>query len=399
MPKVFFFGNLPIWVGGKQTSGASVAMWQMANNINQLKQETVVDFVATDFFFEKKQVQATTIYGWNYSLFFKNWLAIFFSSFKYVKPVYNTAKQNEISFVSAFVKTILFDAIVRKNKQALFHIHGADYFIILKNVLHKNKIAQNQLLYTVHAIAGNDVNIPTSALEKTKELQIAAYNLGMLFFVSSQLQQEWTTLYGSKKSMVIPNGIDELYLETAISNLPNKDYCNKITLVTIGSLTERKGQLRVLQALKGCVHKEKIYYQCIGSASNDYVNELNEFATANAINFIYLGVLPAEEIIHVLKQAQYMILPSSSEGFGLVYLESLCTGTPVILPKNLPIVSEAKLNTSNAILLEDYSSNAIQKVLDDIYNYTFNAQVVAQSVQLLSWRNVANMYLEQYQTL
>ncbi len=397
MPKVVFFGNLPIWVGGRQTSGASVAMWQLAENMNCLQSEWTVDFVATDFFYERKKINNTIVYGWNYKVFVMSWLSSFMQCISLVGSVYKISKQNKTPFFSAYVKTVFFNTIVKKNRQALFHVHGADYFIILETVLKKNKIKEPQLLYTVHAIAGDDSNIPDYGLEKSKELQIAKWNLGQQFFVSKQLQEEWVGLYGQKESVVIPNGIDDLYLQAVINVLPLKKYDDEVkTLLTIGSITERKGQIRVLQALSHCKNKDTIIYQCIGSCEERYMNKLQEFANAKSINFEYLGIKDAAGIIEALYKAHYMILPSSSEGFGLVYLESLCTGTPVIVPRNLPIVKEINLDKGNAILLNDHTNSSVETVLNSIHSYSFNSQEILSSFNRLSWCNVAAMYLKQY---
>lgn len=398
MHKVLYFGNLPKWIGGRQTSGASVVMWQLATSINALNTNYKVEFVATDVFEEKKQIDNTIVYGWNNLFLLRNFFASFLSSFQYVFVAKKLSKENELPFFLGFVKLIFFHSIVKKNKESLFHVHGTDYFVVLKEVLKKNKISSLCLLYTIHAIGGIDSNIADYKVEQKKEQQIADYTFGGLFFVSKELQNEWNNFYGFKDSTVISNAIANEYLNVQIDT--NRDYASStLTLVTIGSLSDRKGQIRVLEAIAKSENKDKFIYKCIGSSNDVYLQKLKSIAFENNIAFEFLGTMNALGIIEVLQKAHYMILPSSSEGFGLVYLESLCTGAPVILPKNLPIVKEISLSSVNSILLEDSSVDAILQVLNTIDNSDFNSQNVANSFLKLSWNDVSKNYVEQYKMI
>ena len=91
-----------------------------------------------------------------------------------------------------------------------------------------------------------------------------------------------------------------------------------------------------------------------------------------------------------------MILPSSSEGFGLVYLESIACGVPVILPKNLPIVQEKGIIQPgvNAVLLESSSADSIAEILPKLKDLKFDHRKVAESIVDYSWDNIAKRYVE-----
>ena len=88
-------------------------------------------------------------------------------------------------------------------------------------------------------------------------------------------------------------------------------------------------------------------------------------------------------------------MPSTSEGFGLVFLESLACGVPVILPKDLPIVGvKDLLHETNCVLLEDNSVEAIKKVIDNILVYKFDKYHISNSVKNFQWKEKAEEYLE-----
>ena len=166
---------------------------------------------------------------------------------------------------------------------------------------------------------------------------------------------------------------------------------NIIRLTTIGSLSELKGQIRVMEAL-ALIKNKKIEYTTIGTGSKILINTLKSIASKNRINYTHYGRLSPKEIKLKLNETNFMILPSSSEGFGLVYIEALSCGVPVILPQSLPIVKERFINNNNAILLNDSSIESIKHVIENITKYKFDLKNVAMSVNHLSWGNIGFQY-------
>lgn len=401
MAKVMVFGNLPLTVGGKQSSGASAVMWRLCETINEMQSGFKVEFVATDIFYKQKMIANTLVFGWNFSVVVKQVFNKIFSSVSYLKSAVKVSRRYKLSFVSVYIKLVWFDAIVRKNLKAIYHIHGSDYFVILKEIFSKYAIPNSNVVYTVHAIAGNDKNIPGFELERMKEAELSVYKPYAITFVSNQLRVEWESNYSHTNNVVISNAVDDVYLNFKNANLVVKrDYSKKIKIITtVGSISDRKGQRRILEAISTSSNKENIIYKCVGDGEPRTINQLTQFAKANGINLEYCGVLKPQQVIEVLLSSHYMMLPSSSEGFGLVYLESLCTGTPVILPEQLPITKEINLSSNNSILLKDFSTVAIKNVLDNIHTFDFDSVEVANSISVASWNQVANEYINIYKAM
>ena len=95
-----------------------------------------------------------------------------------------------------------------------------------------------------------------------------------------------------------------------------------------------------------------------------------------------------------------MILPSSSEGFGLVYLEAIACGVPVIIPQHLPLAQEGNiLNEKNAIRIADSSSKAIEAILPSLQERKWDRKDVSASIISYTWDNIAKEYTAQYVSL
>lgn len=226
--------------------------------------------------------------------------------------------------------------------------------------------------------------------------------------LSTQLQDSFIETYGdnAKKNRVIFNSYDStrFYLEGRGRSQDRHDgetgAQNVITLCTVASLSDLKGQLRVLSGLTLLPDRKKFKYFCIGGDNSGLAGKLEEYAKKNDIDFEYLGTMTPDEIRKELRKADYMIMPSSSEGFGLSYLESIACGVPVILPKNLPIAQEKSLiNRGNSILLDDCSAESIAKVLGRIDDFHFDREAVADTISGFSWEEIARQYVNAFKEL
>lgn len=108
-------------------------------------------------------------------------------------------------------------------------------------------------------------------------------------------------------------------------NLKNDD----IALVTVGRLVTRKGLNQLLNIVKQ-FNKSNIHLFIIGSGSQLEPLKLQaqELSIANQIHF--LGQVNEKEKLEVLQMSDFYVSTSQHEGFGIVYLEAMAAGLPVI---------------------------------------------------------------------
>ena len=215
----------------------------------------------------------------------------------------------------------------------------------------------------------------------------------MLCTISTSLTKIFENMYGKikPKHKVILNAYDDnvyKYIE------PRKH--NKLTLCTIASFSKLKGQERVIEALlkSHCDYS----YRCIGHISDSDKDILEK--KARGVDFQWLGVKKPVEIRELLADCDFMILPSSSEGFGLVYLEAIACGVPVIIPKDLPLALEGGiLNENNAIRINGCSAEAIEEVLPSLPQREWNRKEVSQTIVSYTWDNIAREYRDIYSSI
>lgn len=105
-----------------------------------------------------------------------------------------------------------------------------------------------------------------------------------------------------------------------------------LRILFLGNVIERKGLHTLLKAISN--QQLAMRLDIVGSLDSEpkYANKMREFvATNNLSSFVFLhGPLDKEPLTEKLRQAHVLVVPSSYEGYGIVYLEGMCFGLPAI---------------------------------------------------------------------
>lgn len=126
------------------------------------------------------------------------------------------------------------------------------------------------------------------------------------------------------KTYVIPHAVDSI--ERYEGNYVNGN--NEKYLVSVGSIEKRKN---ILYTAKLCI-ENKIPIKFIGHPFNEESEYFKEFIKLTNNDFVeYLGFLPEEEKIKVLKKSSGFILLSLAESGCISVYEAAATGLPLLL--------------------------------------------------------------------
>jgi glycosyltransferase involved in cell wall biosynthesis len=172
---------------------------------------------------------------------------------------------------------------------------------------------------------------------------------------------------GESGIRVVPNGVD-----TEIFR-PNKKEKSVNLLLFVGRIHPNKGLHVLLSALEHV--KSPVQLVVIGpklSYCLDYydlilrlIDHLNR-TTRHRVTF--LGVQTVEELVGWYQRATVFVCPSISEPFGIVNIEALSCGTPVVA-SNVGGIPEVVKNYQTGLLVEpgvpEELAKTIQLLLDD----------------------------------
>jgi len=106
----------------------------------------------------------------------------------------------------------------------------------------------------------------------------------------------------------------------------------ELRVLFVGNLIYRKGLHTLLEAIKNI--KSSVRIDVVGGLDSEpkYTNQIQRYIKEYGLSsFVILhGLLTNEPLAELLKESHIMVVPSSYEGFGIVYLEGMCFGLPAI---------------------------------------------------------------------
>ena len=155
-----------------------------------------------------------------------------------------------------------------------------------------------------------------------------------LNWLKDQVQQ-WTKF--KNNLVVIPSGLDL----SQFKNLPTKTETrsvleiptDKITFGLIGRFDQQKGQLLLLEAMNSCEDKN-FNLVFLGEPTlhegDGYFNQMKEFIRFNKLqNRVFIRPYRKDTAVFY-SSIDWLVMATKAETFGMVTIESLACGTPVL---------------------------------------------------------------------
>lgn len=394
--KVLVLGSLPKWKGGIHKTGLSTGIFDLHDAVNSLHEDIEITIAASDVYKKSMFVDHTPVIGWTKSQLILHALKRFYRLPLFFRGALYLKKFNEVfSFSRTLIKLLFLDYAVEKVKPDIVHLHGCGG-ACYRNYIWKKEIP---VVLRIHGINGFDSTIRGYQQYREIEKSVTAYDFKFVTFVTSAICEEWKEKYGSFKCPMIPliNGYNSTVFYPS-----QTDVEKKYDLITFSGLSERKGQDRVLKAIRILAQgNNTLSYLIVGSGDVQYEKKLKEYVSQNELNVKFIEYCSQDQINKYLWESRFFILPSATEGFGKVFIESIAGGVPVILPQTLPIAKEkGVLNQFNSILIEDESVDSIVKGLKSLSSINMaKPSDISSSVSHLSWVNLAKQYINLYHTI
>jgi glycosyltransferase-like protein len=174
--------------------------------------------------------------------------------------------------------------------------------------------------------------------------------------------------------------------------------------LTVGGIEPRKNSIKLIQAFaQVLVDFPKAQLVIAGGATLfDYQDYRDQFlAIAQELDIakslIITGVLTDVELSVLYRCANAFVFPSAKEGWGLVIMEAIASGLPVIT-SNCPPFTEF-LSNQQAVLIDPNDVQAIAQAMRLVTNPNLSQSLVQASQAILSeytWENSAQMHTTHY---
>jgi len=173
-----------------------------------------------------------------------------------------------------------------------------------------------------------------------------------------------------RDASVIPNGIDlrrfeQLSCRSKVKSAPN----GVKTLLFVGRLHRIKGVAYLIEAMTTIIKrnpKARLLLVGDGEERQNLENLVTKLGLTKYVTFI--GKVPNEKVPQYIAASDVFVLPSLSEGFGIVLLEAMACGLPIVAT-NVGGIPEIVQDGENGFLVEPENPEGIaQKVLTLLEN-------------------------------
>ncbi len=241
-----------------------------------------------------------------------------------------------------------------------------------------------------------------------------------LLSVSEHWKRELETKF-SLHSEVINNGVD-YGVYSAVRGGEKKGSAKKEfgaggakVMLSIGGIEPRKNTITSLRAYNAAraylkSHGERLVWLIGGGETlfdyrayrHEFFSELARLGLEEGSDVLVLGNVPSEKMPLLYASADVFVFPSVKEGWGLVLLEAMSAGVPVI-SSNIPPMTEFLRDGENAVLVDpaDYKGLA-RGILDILENPGLADRLAAngdETARYYSWESAAEKHTEFYHTI
>ncbi len=257
--------------------------------------------------------------------------------------------------------------LLEQLKIDVIHIHGIQlgYLPYIDAAIEKEiplVCTSHGLISTNHDIyVDYDKSFERYALERISKAKHAAITA-----VSTTLKNKIITKFNvsAEKVHVVLNGIDYKRFDCYLFDKSDarKRYhlpIEKIVILQVGSLSKRKNNIAVLKAIAEMDKKTKdeLFYAVVGDGEEK--ENLMTFCQKNEIvNYAFFGWISEADLVQSYRSSDFLILPSTSEGLPLVFLEAMAAGLPIIAFSDLEGVSDL-YTEYNMELISERNTRAI----------------------------------------
>src|SRR5690554_1770174 len=198
-----------------------------------------------------------------------------------------------------------------------------------------------------------------------------------------------------EKIKIIPNGVDPFWIDNLkIKTLNQKKLYN---ILYIGNFNPGKNVLNLISAVKNINKHEKICtLQLVGGGGADEIEVVKQIKQLPELFTFHGKIYDKDTLKSIFQSSDIFAMPSRNETFGLVYVEAMLQGLPILYTANEGIDGFYQENIGEKVSKQAGASEikqAILKLIDDYDNYEIPTQKLLNKHD---WKKIAKKYLLLY---
>lgn len=191
---------------------------------------------------------------------------------------------------------------------------------------------------------------------------------------------------------IIGNGIDEDAIDGSLNNL--NEIKHEKRFIFVGHLIDRKRIMQLINVFNSIDTQNRIVLEIIGDGP--LVAQLLTFRKTSRHEIRYLGKLEKRQVLQRIAQADFLILPSEFESFGVVVAEALTVGTACLVSKcGGPEYLVREGVDGYHFEVDDFATllKLMTGAANDTYRFS-REKILRENAKRFSWEVVIQKYLD-----
>lgn len=277
----------------------------------------------------------------------------------------------------------------RQHPPDLIHVHSLEFAYLARYL---QQIYNVPIVYTCHSLVLLEKKSPLKELiaERQRRLLLAADRIVVpSYWERSQIEQVYPFCIG--KITVIENGV-KMFEYPHSSADPRR-------LLYVGRLVHMKGIEELLQAVAVLAKKQpKVRLDVVGRGSKRYMLYLRIMAHQLGVSsrVRWLGYRPPNKVQRLYSSYGAVIVPSRQESFGLVALEALASGVPLVSTRSGGLAQFVNENVAQIIYRVDRGdiADAVQTMWKANHLTKQRVKEGFRMAEPYAWSVIADRYRE-----
>ncbi len=257
-------------------------------------------------------------------------------------------------------------------------------------------------------------HVDTFEDERLSALQTRAIKAADQLFVVGRVWQDWLSHEFGRDACHVGNGVDRSRFSPT-AEATDDELRQRLDLplgapvfLAVGGVEERKNSIRLLQAFQTLrlQHPSSRLVIAGGVSLLDHDAYQARFAGVlahsgvSAAAVLRTGPLRQKLMPALYRAATSLIFPSIKEGFGLVVLEAMASGVPVVTSRIAPFTEY--LGEDDALWCDPFDTASIATAMARSLDGARRAALIARGLQIAArhdWAHTARAHLASYEKL
>jgi glycosyltransferase-like protein len=250
--------------------------------------------------------------------------------------------------------------------------------------------------------------------DRLSALQLRSITAADCLFVVSRVWRQWLGRELGRDAHHVGNGVD-MDRFSPTPDATDAALCARLGLspgtpvfLAVGGVEERKNTTRLLEAFR-TVHARHPACRLViagGASLLDHGAYQERFSAVLAQSglpdeaVIHTGPWPQELMPALYRAATTLVFPSTKEGFGLVVLEAMASGVPVVTSRIAPFIEY--LGDDDVMWCDPFNPATIAEAMSALLDARCRERLVARGLHVArrhNWQTTAQAHLAVYDRL